>query len=75
MEARRFAAQCGACSYIECSALTQHNLKEVFDQAIVHGLRQQARTRAPLVYHHAPLPPKPRLKPTPFWKKLFCCTC
>ncbi|XP_065347546.1 rho-related GTP-binding protein RhoU-like [Cloeon dipterum] len=73
MEARRVAAQCGACGYIECSALTQHNLKEVFDQAIVHGLRQQARSRAAADYR-APLPPKPRLKPTPFWKRLFCCT-
>ncbi|XP_071450595.1 cdc42 homolog [Hetaerina americana] len=39
-EARRLAARIGAVSYVESSALTQHNLKEVFDTAIVHALNR-----------------------------------
>ena len=38
-EARRLAQQLGCESYIESSSLTQHNLKEVFDEAIVAGLK------------------------------------
>jgi len=37
-EARKLAQQLGCELYIECSSLTQKNLKEVFDNAIVSGL-------------------------------------
>ncbi|XP_059089420.1 cell division control protein 42 homolog [Tigriopus californicus] len=40
-EARKLAAQVGCVCYIESSALTQSNLKEVFDEAILVGLQTQ----------------------------------
>lgn len=40
-EARKMAASLGCESYIESSAVTQKNLKEVFDEAIVCGLRHR----------------------------------
>ncbi|XP_061452436.1 rho-related GTP-binding protein RhoU-like [Rhineura floridana] len=44
--ARSLSAKLGAVGYVECSALTQHNLKEVFDTAITVGLRH-TETPAP----------------------------
>lgn len=38
-QAKDMAEQIGAMTYIECSALTQKNLKEVFDSAIIASLR------------------------------------
>ncbi|XP_064600937.1 cdc42 homolog [Liolophura sinensis] len=38
-QAKDMAEQIGAMTYIECSALTQKNLKEVFDSAIITSLR------------------------------------
>ena len=39
IEARKVAANLGCEAYIESSSLTQKNLKEVFDNAIVEGMR------------------------------------
>ena len=40
-EARKLASSLGCVAYIESSAVTQKNLKEVFDEAIVCGLRHR----------------------------------
>lgn len=40
-EAKQLAQQIDAVTYIECSALTQKNLKEVFDTALLTALRYQ----------------------------------
>ena len=38
----KLAAQCKASCYIECSALTQQNVKSTFDEAIAAGLEMNS---------------------------------
>jgi len=40
-DARHCAAEIGAVAYMECSSLTQKNLKEVFDTAILASLQDR----------------------------------
>jgi len=40
-EARKLGSSWGCDTYIECSSLTQKNLKEVFDNAILAGMRSR----------------------------------
>ncbi|KAF0314637.1 Rho-related GTP-binding protein RhoU [Amphibalanus amphitrite] len=61
-DARRLAHNIGADTYIECSALTQKNIKEVFDQCILSGL--EARRRPP--------PPPPGHKKRRGWRRWLC---
>ncbi len=42
-EAKKLSSQLGCESYVESSALTQKNLKEVFDEAIMAGLKGRRR--------------------------------
>lgn len=46
-EAKALASRIGAVSYVECSAVTRRNLKEVFDTALVSALKMR---RPELVY-------------------------
>jgi Ras-related C3 botulinum toxin substrate 1 len=45
-DGKELAAKFGA-TYVECSALTQQNLKHVFDTAVRLGLQKQTRKRKP----------------------------
>jgi hypothetical protein len=42
-QAEDLARELGAQKYLECSALTQHGLKAVFDDAIRFGLRDRKK--------------------------------
>ncbi|XP_076832185.1 ras homolog family member Ub [Brachyhypopomus gauderio] len=70
-DARALADKVGAVSYVECSALTQKNLKEVFDAAIALGLRQadrRARRQRPV---HSTAD-KMRMLSKAWWRKYVC---
>lgn len=70
-DARALAEKIGAVTYIECSALTQKNLKDVFDVAISVGLRQSDRRvrRERKVRSTAD---KMRMLSKSWWKKYVC---
>ncbi|XP_034935747.1 ras-related C3 botulinum toxin substrate 1-like isoform X1 [Chelonus insularis] len=63
-QGHRLAEKLGAVSYVETSALTQHDLKEAFDQAIVSALSTR-RGGAYLLARHR--------KPPPLWRRWLCC--
>uniref|UniRef100_H3DJY3 Ras homolog family member Ua n=1 Tax=Tetraodon nigroviridis TaxID=99883 RepID=H3DJY3_TETNG len=46
-EAQECAAEVGAVAYVECSSLTQKNLKEVFDTAILASLQNGSSDKPP----------------------------
>lgn len=77
-DARRVAQQTGCCAYLECSALTQTNLKEVFDSAILSALAVannnfvgKSKKLSPLDFHWSKSKSKPHKKKTG-WKRLCC---
>ena len=45
-EAQQRAERINAVSYVECSALTQHNLKDVFDLVILSALQYEGPAQA-----------------------------
>ncbi|XP_041843203.1 ras homolog family member Ua [Melanotaenia boesemani] len=47
MDARDCAMEIGAVAYMECSSLTQKNLKEVFDTAILASLQNNSSRKQP----------------------------
>lgn len=64
IQGHQLAQRLGAVNYVETSALTQHDLKEAFDQAIVSALNTR-RGGASLFYR--------RRKPPPLWRRWLCC--
>ncbi|XP_013986501.1 rho-related GTP-binding protein RhoU isoform X1 [Salmo salar] len=73
-EAQQLAKDIGAVSFVECSGLTQKNLKEVFDQAILASIQQaenvqQLQQRQSL---RKKTPDKIKSLSETWWKKLSC---
>ncbi|KAF7242262.1 Rho-related GTP-binding protein RhoU, partial [Varanus komodoensis] len=67
--ARALSAKLGLVRYVECSALTQHNVKEVFDAAITVGLRHAEPPGPP---PHRSAASSLRTLSKAWWKKYVC---
>uniref|UniRef100_A0A8C6AYG8 Ras homolog family member V n=1 Tax=Monodon monoceros TaxID=40151 RepID=A0A8C6AYG8_MONMO len=65
-QAQGLAEKIRACCYLECSALTQKNLKEVFDLAILSAIEHKARLEKKLNAKGVRTLSRCR------WKKFFC---
>lgn len=71
VDARALADKVGAVAYVECSALTQKNLKEVFDAAIAVGMKHADR-RARRERKVRSTADKMKTLSKSWWKKYFC---
>lgn len=65
-EGRRLAQQIGAASFAECSALTQKNLKDAFDAAILASIQQKRLTL------RRKTPDKMKSLSDAWWRKMNC---
>lgn len=77
-EGRRFAQELGAVSFTECSALTQKNLKDVFDAAILASLHQtdnnndDSSVQEQRMTLRRKTPDKIKSLSETWWKKISC---
>uniref|UniRef100_A0AAY5K4C8 Ras homolog family member U n=1 Tax=Esox lucius TaxID=8010 RepID=A0AAY5K4C8_ESOLU len=73
-EATQRTQEVGAVSFVECSALTQKNLKEVFDQAILASLQQSESVQSVLQTQslRKKTPEKIKSLSETWWRKLNC---
>ncbi|XP_015181920.1 PREDICTED: cell division control protein 42 homolog isoform X2 [Polistes dominula] len=65
-QGHQLAQRLGAVSYVETSALTQHDLKEAFDQAIVSALNARRGGGGTGIIIR-------RRKPPSLWRRWLCC--
>lgn len=76
-DAQECAVEIGAVAYVECSSLTQKNLKEVFDTAILASLQNCSLDQHP----RGKQKPRKKQRQTPdkmkslskSWWKRYCC--
>lgn len=80
-EAKDCATDIGAVTYIECSSLTQKNLKEVFDTAILASLQNYCHHKSPTPREkqkrqkkHRQTPDKMKSLSKSWWKRYCCVT-
>ncbi|XP_073762398.1 rho-related GTP-binding protein RhoU isoform X2 [Danio rerio] len=72
-DARLCARSIGAVTFAECSALTQKNLKEVFDAAILASMKHAEESMWPRIQTlREKTPDKIRQLSESWWKKLSC---
>ncbi|XP_029950179.1 rho-related GTP-binding protein RhoU-like [Salarias fasciatus] len=75
-DGRRRARQLGAAGFAECSALTQQNLKDAFDAAILAGVRppdrDQDRDRDQRLTLRKKTPEKIRSLSAAWWTRISC---
>ncbi|XP_073699046.1 rho-related GTP-binding protein RhoU [Garra rufa] len=72
-DARLCARSIGAVTFVECSALTQKNLKEVFDGAILASMRHAEETAWPRRHTlREKTPDKIKQLSETWWRKLSC---
>lgn len=76
-DASECAAQIGALAYMECSSLTQKNLKEVFDSAILASLQNHGSHKNPRGKHKCRKKQRPKADTmtslSKSWWRRYCC--